>query len=61
MREREREELMRKAWAMETDPEKRDDAERLYEDLLLRAREDGGTSVWPEAAAYRISWWTEVD
>jgi hypothetical protein len=57
VREKERAEIMRKAWALEADPEKREEAERLYEDLVLRAKEDEGFSIWPGAASYRLSWW----
>ena len=55
-------ELQSKGYDLPDYPEEpRDDAERLYEDLVLRAREDGGLSVWPEAAAYRLSWWVDLD
>lgn len=57
-REREREQLYLRAQGLETDSAQRGEARKLYEELAARAAEDGGASVWPSAAAYRLLWWT---
>jgi acetyl esterase/lipase len=61
VRERERTEIMRKAWKAEADPERRREAGHLYEDLVLRLKEDEGLSIWPRAAEYRLSWWLDLE
>lgn len=58
-REREREALMREAFRLESSEGKRAEAKALYEKLAARKGEDGGQSVWPKAAAYRLQWWIE--
>ncbi|CAG0952622.1 hypothetical protein PLCT2_00285 [Planctomycetaceae bacterium] len=58
-REREREKLMREAFALESTNGKRADAKALYEKLAARKSEDGGQSPWPRAAAYRLQWWLD--
>jgi hypothetical protein len=62
VRERVREKLVRDALAAEfgcgiRDEEKRNAAKALYESAAAKASEDGGVSVWPSAAKYRLSWW----
>ncbi|MCA8914813.1 MAG: hypothetical protein KDB90_05335 [Planctomycetes bacterium] len=58
-REREREQQMRDALALESQKDKRGDAKKLYEDLARRKAEDGGASIWPKAAEYRLKWWVD--
>ncbi len=58
-REREREELFRKAEALEAEQGKWAEAKQLYEQLVKRKEEDGGASLWPKAAEYRLKWWRE--
>jgi len=59
VREREREALMKSAWATEAEEGKRAEAKGLFEKLAARAQEDGGKSVWPAAAKYRLTWWID--
>ncbi|MBX3474294.1 MAG: hypothetical protein KF754_07920 [Planctomycetes bacterium] len=59
VRERERAEQMRQAWKLESEPGKRAEAKSAYATLAARKTEDGGTSPWPVAAAYRLSWWVD--
>jgi len=61
VRETERAAMMREAWAAEADPERRREGEHLYEDLVLRMKEDEGLSIWPRAAEYRLSWWIDLE
>ncbi|MBX3458624.1 MAG: hypothetical protein KF696_01515 [Planctomycetes bacterium] len=59
VREKQREQWMREAWALESAEGKRNEAKALYERLAARHAEDQGTSDWPKAAAYRLSWWMD--
>ncbi|MCB9893675.1 MAG: hypothetical protein H6839_04425 [Planctomycetes bacterium] len=58
-REREREELFIRAESLESGQGKWAEAMKLYEDLAARKDEDGGASIWPKAAAYRLKWWVD--
>jgi hypothetical protein len=60
-REREREQMMRDAAALESQKGKRSEARKLYESLAARKDEDEGKSIWPKAAAYRLTWWIDGD
>ena len=35
----------------------RDDAKKAYQEIAKQKKEDGGVSLWPHAAEYRLSWW----
>ena len=39
--------------------EARAEARKRYEALAARAAEDGGASVWPQAARWRLRWWQD--
>jgi hypothetical protein len=36
---------------------KRDEAKKAYQEIAKQKKEDGGVSLWPHAAEYRLSWW----
>jgi hypothetical protein len=36
---------------------KRDEAKAAYQEIAKQIKEDGGVSLWPHAAAYRLTWW----
>lgn len=57
VRERERAAAMTAAWKLEASD--RSAAKAAYKALAERASEDGGTSVWPRAAEYRLGWWLD--
>lgn len=59
VRERERAEQMARAWALESEPGQRPAAKAALEALAARKTEDGGASIWPKAAAYRLAWWID--
>lgn len=60
VRDVERERAMREAWALEAQgDEARAEARKRYEALAARAAEDGGASVWPQAARWRLRWWQD--
>lgn len=58
-REREREQLMKDALALEAEDGERSEAKAKYEELAKRSEEDEGRSIWPKAAAYRLTWWVD--
>lgn len=57
--EREREQWMREALALESTDGKRPQAKAMYEKLAARKSEDDDASEWPRAAAYRLAWWID--
>ena len=40
---------------------KRDEAKKIYNELVKQKTDDGGVSLWPHAAAYRLEWWRAID
>ncbi|MBK8205450.1 MAG: hypothetical protein IPK87_01530 [Planctomycetes bacterium] len=58
-REREREQMMRDALRLESQPDSRSEAKKKYAELAARADEDEGKSTWPKAAKYRLQWWQD--
>ena len=61
IREAEREAMIREAVQLERKEGGRADAKKKYEELAARKEEDGGRSVWPRAAAYRLTWWQDLE
>ncbi|MCC6465898.1 MAG: hypothetical protein IT463_11210, partial [Planctomycetes bacterium] len=60
-REREREAAMREARSLESQADKRAEAKAAYEALAKRKAEDNGSSIWPQAAEYRLMWWQDLE
>jgi acetyl esterase/lipase len=57
-REKERKAEFEVAWNTEAN-DNRNDAKAMYEKLAKRSDEDEGQSIWPKAAAYRLTWWID--
>jgi hypothetical protein len=58
VRENERREKMLAAVRKELAGE-REDAKKMYEEIVAMKSQDGGHSDWPRAAEYRLSWWQD--